>query len=70
MRLEPARHLEECDCDDCHQYHKDEDLVIENAQTHRCCSNEFHMGVADGRICPIHPNAYAEPGYCEICNPN
>ena len=68
---EDRAHKDTCNCEQCHQKHIDDGVVLDNALSfpldYQCCVDEVEGKIDAGEMCEIHPRSYCEPGYCEAC---
>jgi hypothetical protein len=70
-------HQDECNCEKCHDWHREEHLIEDNAldspKDFQCCVEEYEARLEDGEYCKKHRGAYVEaptkttPFYCEDC---
>lgn len=67
----------ECNCEECHIWHCQEGMVVDNAESpdFQCCKDQMEEWFESKRRCRLHPRAYAEEpcpensytAYCEGC---
>jgi hypothetical protein len=73
---------DECNCNECHDWHVQEGMVEDNAGgpdfnsgPFECCQDQMEEWFRTGERCRIHPTAYVEPPtktepmHCEGCDP-
>jgi|WetSurMetagenome_2_1015567.scaffolds.fasta_scaffold50434_5 hypothetical protein len=60
---------DECNCEECHEGHKEFDDVYENSKSpdYQCCREQMAEWYRTGDRCEKHPTAYCEVGLCESC---
>lgn len=64
----PDEHEESCECDDCHDFHRDEGMVNYEGECSRC-EEEIQYEIDRNEYCPTHhiPFVDLDLRHCEKC---
>lgn len=64
----PDPHEDNCECDDCHEYHRQEGMEQYEGEC-SVCREEIEYDIEKGETCPTHHTPFVDSAlrHCEKC---